>query len=203
MDHGNERAGAVNLTYLVFDTSGSTRRRGWLDECNRALRLVIETLEDEAREGPRQLVCLLTYGDSSEVRLPLEDVATVSWLPALVPSGFSSLAAALSLLGDVIAADLDQLTADAVVPLAPTVVLVADDLPTDRTEDLLDSWSALRAGGDSRPCLRVVHANESDHFAFRGMGFSRAVWAGDGYDRDIAAAILCCRRETPERTRST
>jgi uncharacterized protein YegL len=167
----------VRLTYLMFDISGSTCRAGWIDACNRAMPHLVGSLEAATSLGVPQLLCVATYNASSEIRLPLGDVRHVTQLPALTSSGFSSLSSAMSLLSVELSADMAQLQADDVTFHPPTVVVVADGLPTDESDSLLANRRRLDEISPYAPCLHAVHGAKEDTLAFKGLGFNRVLHA--------------------------
>jgi hypothetical protein len=81
----------------------------------------------------------------------------------------------MSLLAEIVPADIAQLEADEVTFLPPAVVVVSDDLPTDTVELLVTTRRMLSEIGPPSPCLHVVHGVETDFFAFKGIGFSRVL----------------------------
>jgi uncharacterized protein YegL len=157
---------------------------------------VIESLEAAAALGVPQLLCVATYGDNCQVRLPLGDVRHITQIPALTPSGFSSLSSALSLLTEVLSADMAQLEADDVSFRPPTVVVIADGLPTDESDLLLTNRRLLSEIAPHAPCLHAVHGVEADLLAFKGIGFNRVLHATgrdtpDQFAQCVIDALRC------------
>src|ERR1700722_874140 len=92
--------------YLVFDTSGSAIRDGWIDHCNRTLPTIVEALE---RSGPRVLFSLGAWSPAFRILIPLSPVAGLSLLPMLAAEGSERMSVALHSLSAHIEGDLSQL----------------------------------------------------------------------------------------------
>jgi uncharacterized protein YegL len=123
------------LLYLMVDVSGSTVRQGFLAGVTRALPAVVGDLaqdhDAESRFG------VLTYATEAAVLIPMTRICDLDVLPAPAAGGLSSLVAGFDLLADVARQDRAVLMADGLPAPRPTVLVAADDLPTDRDEDVL------------------------------------------------------------------
>jgi uncharacterized protein YegL len=94
------------------------------------------------------------------------------------------------LLAEVLCSDLAQLEADAMSYFPPTVMVVADGLPTDSYKALLDGIKKLRYSVPTALCLHVLCAADADVLAFRGMGFKRVLSARSDEDPSAFAAQM-------------
>ncbi|GIF73801.1 vWA domain-containing protein [Asanoa siamensis] len=131
------------LLYLVVDVSGSTVRRGFHGGVVRALPGIVGDLERTG--GDDAWLSMITYSTEAAVLIPLTRARDVQVLPAPRAGGFSSLAAALRLLVGTVGSDAALLRADGLTAPEPTVLVVADGLPTDRDEDVLAARDAIEA----------------------------------------------------------
>jgi len=152
-----------SLFYLMVDVSGSTVRRGFLAGVTRALPAVVgEIVQAESR------LAVLTYATEAAVLIPMTRVSDLDVLPAPVAGGLSSLVAGFDLLADVAGQDRAVLTADGLPAPRPTVLVVADDLPTDRDEDVLAARNRVDADlhvalPDDVPALAVAGLRATRH----------------------------------------
>jgi hypothetical protein len=129
------------LLYILTDVSGSTVRDGFGAGWNQALPRFVDMLETVA--GPRARLCLLTYADEAAVRTVLQPAADLVDLPIVASAGLSGMAAGLGLLARTIGDDRAQLDADGVEVRRPVVLIVADGLPTDDDDEVLDARALL------------------------------------------------------------
>lgn len=130
---------ASRPVYVMIDTSGSTRRGGFAVGSQLALPQIV----DAAASHPGLLVSVLGYGSRADTLVWLTQPAGIELIPAVTPTGLSSLAAGLRLLAESVGQDASRLAADGIVCLPPAVLVLADGLPTDRAADLFDARSAL------------------------------------------------------------
>ncbi len=170
-----EQETTVWPVYLAIDTSGSTRRCGLISALNDALPHIIEGLE--ARQSFQLSVrfCLVSWNTEATVLVGLSELSTLEGIPELVPGGFSSLASALRRLRADVEFDLGQLAADGVKHKRPACILLADGLPTDRHENLLEGCSILvgtRNAGS--PFVHLVTTTRIDPLAIAAFGFDGA-----------------------------
>jgi len=166
---------SVDVSYLIFDTSGSTTRGSWISACNQAMPHVVQFLEQLVRNGHDRYLCVMSYNDVGHIRVPLNDVRLITQLPELSASGLTSLAAAFRLLAEVLSEDLVQLEADSMCFRRPVVVVVADGLPTDYGPTVRRNAELLKSTAACVPCLHVLNTSEIDTMAFKEMGFQRVV----------------------------
>jgi uncharacterized protein YegL len=127
--------------YVLLDTSGSTVRNGFAAACEQALPQLV----DAASRRPGVLLSVLCYGTQAKALLTISDPADIRFIPELLPAGLSSLASGLQLLAESIHQDTAQLTADGLVCLPPSALVVADGLPTDPAADLVAARDVLDA----------------------------------------------------------
>jgi len=131
------------LLYLVVDASGSTVRHGFHGGAVRALPTVVADIEWAT--GGAAWLSVLSYAGDADLLVPMTRVNSLTVVPVPRAGGLSSLAAAFRLLATTIARDAALLAADGLSPPRPTVLVVADDLPTDRDDDLLEARDKLDA----------------------------------------------------------
>ncbi|MEU7866501.1 vWA domain-containing protein [Dactylosporangium sp. NPDC049140] len=125
--------------YLLADTSGSTTRGGFSGGWHLALPRLVALAESL---GPGHRISLLTYGDDASLRVPLTGASQLAMIPLMPPAGLSSLAAGLRLLARVVRQDRQQLRSDGIAD-AKVALIVADGLPTDADEVLLEARAGL------------------------------------------------------------
>ena len=165
--------------YVLADTSGSTARGGFADGWRRAQPRLVAAAE---RGGHR--ICFLSYGDDATLRVPLIPARDLAFIPHMRAYGLSSLAAGLRLLAGVVDQDRRQLDTDG-IPAGPAVaVVVADGLPTDRDERLLEARDALP--GDTELHLAVPPGE--DRLALAGLRAVLHPIPAGGAD-EVAAAV--------------
>lgn len=149
--------------YVLLDTSGSTLRNGFAPACEE----VLPQLVDAAGRRPGILLSVLTYGTQAKALLTISDPANIRFIPELLPAGLSSLASGLRLLAESVRQDTAQLTADGLVCLPPSALVVADGLPTDPAADLMTARDALDAAvagitGAAAPTPAPVYTSRRD-----------------------------------------
>jgi hypothetical protein len=168
-------AGTVVPFYLLVDASGSTKRRGWLKLFHLALPAFVRTLEELETTELMPRMSIISYGTDVSVRLALTAPSDLDRLPQFVSAGVSSLATGLSELRQVIDSDAIQLEVDGLAARRPTVVLVADGLPTDPPEALLVARAGVEALGPRTPCVHCVHPAGTDLISLAGLGVLRSI----------------------------
>jgi Mg-chelatase subunit ChlD len=146
--------------YLLADTSGSTARGGFADGWRRAQPRLVAAVE---RGGHR--ICFLSYADDATLRVPLLAARDLAFIPEMPAYGLSSLAAGLRLLAGVVDQDRRQLSADGITAGRAVAVVVADGLPTDPDERVLEARDAL---GDDTDLHLAVPPGE-DRLALAGL----------------------------------
>lgn len=168
--------------YLLADTSGSTVRDGFNAGWNFALPLLVALAEQS--DGGR--ISFLSYADDAalHVRLtPARDLTMIPWMP---PGGLSSMAAGLRLLGRTIGEDRRQLRSDGLPPARAVTVVVADGLPTDADEEVLDAREQLAREATA---LHVAAPPGEDLLALAGLRAAvHPVRAGDA--ATVAGSIV-------------
>jgi uncharacterized protein YegL len=158
----------TRAVYLVIDTSGSTVLEGFSEACHQALPLLI----DAAAAGEGIRVCLLGYGCSAQVLLRLTMATEVQVIPPLAVGGLSSLASALTTLAQVIQDDQAQLEADGIGWPDPSVLVLADGLPTDTDQDLLAARDALDSAVGSTLLVHAALPAGTDELVMAGLRMS-------------------------------
>lgn len=179
--------------YVLLDTSGSTVRNGFASACEQ----VLPRLVDAAGRRPGVLLSVLTYGTKATALLAISDPADIRLIPGLLPAGLSSLASGLRLLADSVGQDVAQLTADGLVCLPPSALVVADGLPTDPAADLMLARDALDAAvaalaGLAAPASAPVYTSrpdEGDRLAVTALRMTFRPLAS-GTTAELAAAVL-------------
>ena len=111
---------------LLADVSGSMGVEGKIDALNQSVREMISTFADEVEQRAEIHVCVITFGGSAGVHIPLQPAADATWqdMPA---GGMTPMGGAMQLAADLID-DREAIPARA---YRPTVVLVSDGQPND------------------------------------------------------------------------
>lgn len=144
--------------FILADISGSMQGEK-INELNLALREMVSTFQnvDEIR-GKFQL-CIITFGSSAQVHLPLTDVEKIN-LVELSANGRTAMGAAFDIVHDMI----EDPTIVSHRSYTPTIVLVSDGMPTDITQEIYNSrnyeeWEPLKrlqTGDRTRKCQRLA-----------------------------------------------
>ena len=170
------------LLYLLVDVSGSTVRHGFHAGIVRALPAVVGHLAQA--HGAQGRLSVLTYATEAALLIPMTRVADLDVLPVPSTGGLSSLVAGFELLAATAGPDRAVLHADGLAAPRPTVLVVADDLPTDRDEEVLAARDRLDADlhvvlpGDV-PALAVAGLRATRHRLARGTPEQVAASVGD------------------------
>jgi uncharacterized protein YegL len=159
-------SGGFPVVYLLIDTSGSTVLHNVNLGCNRALPEMVAAIETNGGASAR--LGLVSYGTDAVVCVPLTAVADLTMIPVLPAAGLSSMAAGFRLLAETIAADCEQLAADALRHADPTVVVIVDGLPTDNASEVLAARDLLDVVRRP-PRVHVVAPVEVDALALNGL----------------------------------
>lgn len=178
--------GAPRPLYVLADTSGSTVRAGVNEGWNLAQPWLVSAV---AAGGPDRRICLITYGTDAVLRVPLIsacDLTMVPWMPA---AGLSSMAAGLRLLARTIREDRQQLRSDQIPVGASVALIVADGLPTDTDEQVLDARALVGDGST----MHIVAPPGEDVLAFTGLRATFHALDTDGADR-VARSIVAAAR---------
>lgn len=150
----------------------------------RALPSIVALLE---AAGDDSSLTMVAFATTASVTVPMTRAADVALLPAMATGGFSSLAAAFRLLATTISDDTRQLVADGRTPHRATVVVIADGLPTDRDDDVLDARDRLDAD------LHLILPPDVPALPVAGLRGRRHRLEGDA-PAEVAASIEAAMR---------
>jgi uncharacterized protein YegL len=117
--------------YALCDVSASGRGGGRIDALNDAVGATCDAAAMNPVVADRIRLGVVTFSAGAEVALPLCDLGLLDGVPALVPRGLTSYAAAFAFLRATIETDVAQLVADGFRVFRPAVFFLTDGRPTD------------------------------------------------------------------------
>jgi len=115
---------------VLADTSGSMSADGKIEALNKSLKEMISTFASESRIRAELQVCVITFGGTADIHLPLTPAHHIESFDQLPATGGTPMGAAFKLVADLID-DKEQIPSRA---YKPVVVLVSDGYPTDNIE---------------------------------------------------------------------
>jgi len=140
---------------VLADTSGSMSVGGKIEVLNNALKDMISTFASESRIRAELQVCVITFGGTADIHLPLTPAHQIESFDQLPATGGTPMGAAFKLAADLIE-DKDQIPSRA---YKPVVILVSDGHPTD---DIRAPFEKLMSGERSSKATRFAMGIGSD-----------------------------------------
>lgn len=142
---------------VLADVSGSMGVDGKIQALNLAVREMIDAFKDEDDLRSEVHVCVITFGGTATVHLPLGRAGDASWTD-LGANGGTPMGAAFELARTLVE-DRNTVPSRA---YRPSLVLVSDGQPTDDWKEQLDSLLGSDRGGKAFRMALAIGA-DADH----------------------------------------
>jgi uncharacterized protein YegL len=130
--------------YLLIDTSGSMSGEP-IEAVKNGLQLLHSSLRKDPQAMETAFISVITFNSSASQIIPLTEVASFK-PPSVTASGGTSLGAALNLVVDSAAKEVNKGTADEKGDWKPLVFLMTDGMPTDNVEPGIKKFLAAKWG---------------------------------------------------------
>jgi uncharacterized protein YegL len=131
--------------YFLVDTSGSMQGDP-INQVASQLGVVIDGLRANPQALETAHLCLITFGSSAKVEVPLTSLETFNIPTHLDASGSTAMGEALQLICRTRASDLNRKTASSSGDWRPMVFLMTDGIPTDDFDAGLAEFKRQRWG---------------------------------------------------------
>jgi uncharacterized protein YegL len=181
---------AVQPTYLVIDTSGSTALNGWIGRVNALLPTFVEKLERVEKQSSLEVrISMIHFGTTASVFLPLTAATSIELIPTLRAEGFTTLSSAIRILATTISEDSASLHEDGYTVVKPVSWFFLHDLPTDRPDDVLTALDALFRDVNFSE-VHLVCSEGIDPISLRGLGFGSPTYVNESDDVEMVGNLI-------------